>query len=335
MTVLCKLTSTPISVFNLFKRYGLFSKYEAGAGIVRLATTAIVAWVHPTLEAFALVILIVQLAAQIGQFIVAGHVLKAEGVPVSFRWALSWERSKLDRSFRKKFLLSAFQSSLSGTVRIVSFHGVMLGVGAVLGSVAAAHYKVVQTLGAVLVRLANPIVHSTYPEFVTASRKKQFGQVHKLIHTLDRLLAILAAIATAAFYISGEWMLRTFFGQEFLVVFWPMLAFLVLSFWGLSNATVIPRLWAVERHKDVLWMQLFASSAHILALALFGAAFELPGVVASFAVYHAVYRGLGVFFLNRQEKASFSHKNTVTQTVSEERATSQPMNQTSPNNEAA
>jgi len=236
----------------------------------------------------------------------AWRVLVAEGIPVSLRWVFHPAPTDLDRAFRRSFLLSTLQSSLSGTLTLVSTHLVTLLVGATLGAIAAAQYRVIQMVGNVLTRLTGPLIHSTYPEFVAASRRREFAAVRRLIRAIDRVVIGLAALAAVAFLVVGDMAIRICFGVEFVPVYWPMLGFLVLSFWGISNRTVVPRLWAIDGHRMALVVQSIAAVAHLASLALLGWGFGIPGVVGSFFVFHVFFRVLGSACLRSGERMAMA-----------------------------
>ena len=123
----------------------------------------------------------------------------------------------------------------------------------------------------------------------------------------------LAVFAFLAFLAIGQPAIVALFGAEFTPVFWPALAFLLLTFWGLGNTTVIPRLWAMDGHRHALVLQAIASFAHVAALIPLAMHFGLPGVVGSYTVYHVVFRGIGAIVLRHKtreaELAQFSDAN--------------------------
>jgi O-antigen/teichoic acid export membrane protein len=302
LTELCRVSSTPISVFNLFGRYGTFSRHAASTGVLRLALFVTVATLHPTLEGFAVAGCLAAVAAQLVQLALARRILIEEKVPLSLPALVHPRPTRLDPALRRSFLLSTIQSSLSGTLTLVSTHLVTLAVGLLLGTVAAAQFRVIQMVGNVLTRLTRPVVQSTYPEFVAASRRADFVATRKLIRAIDRAVLGLAALAAGGFLVVGRAAIGVCFGPDFAPIFWPLLAFLLAAFWGVSNRTIVPRLWAVDGHRAALAAQAVAATVHLAALTAGGWLFGIPGVVASFFLFHAVFRHLGTRLLRDREQ---------------------------------
>ncbi len=299
LTVLLKLSSTPIAVFHLFDRRAVLARLMAVSACVRLGAVALAAAVAPTLVALTLATLAAAVFSQLIQLVCARSILAERGIPVSLRSVLRPGRSRLPASLRRRLVGSTVHSSMTGTLRTVSTHLVTILVGAVLGTVAVTQYRIIHTLGQMIARLTGPLIPIALPEFVSAIRRGRFATVRRITRAINRAILLLTIAASLAFWLAGEWMLGTFFGAEFTTLFWPMLAFFVLTLMGLCNTILIPLLWALDRHRQALLLQAAASAVHLGSLLLLAPTAGIPGVVLSYLVYQLALLGLGRFLLAR------------------------------------
>ena len=216
--------STPTGILRLHDRYAQAAAADSTTSIVRIACSALAAFLAPTIPAFLLAWAAGELATAAVYWRFA---LRLE--PLSVR-TISLRRLPAAEKGAWGFVLG---TGLSGMLLIASRQLIVLLVGALGGAAMAAIYRVAAQLGEGLLKLAQALVRATYPELV-----RDPGQAWHIAARIGKIALFTGVAAVVLAATAGHWLIVAIAGGEYAAAYAPMIVLSAAAAIELAGATL-------------------------------------------------------------------------------------------------
>ena len=205
---LLSIRSTPTGLLRLRFKYALATAADAVQPIVRAVGAVLAFFFMPTVTGFVLAWALSEIAVAAAYWIIAA---REEGIDFS---RISLNIIPRDHADAWRFVVS---TNLSGSLSVGSKQVMILLVGAIGGEAFAGGFRVASQLGQALVQLAQTVSKAIYPELIHAK-----DAAHAMARRMANIALIGGILAVAITVLFGRWALQTIAGEEFGVVYWPM-----------------------------------------------------------------------------------------------------------------
>ena len=284
--------ATGVGLLRLFDRFRYLAAEQAVSSFVRMIGCAICALAHAPIQYFLLAWAAGAFASFFYIAAVAVRDLRARGLLTGFR---PWGPTSRGLPGVWRFALS---TNFSGTLEVGFTHVLTMAVGAILGPVQAAYWRIGKQVADGMAKPARLMVPALYPEL--AKLRAAGGQ-----RAMTRLAIQIALIGGAAAgvllmvsLLAGRWILETVMGQAFGaaadVMNWQVAAAAI----GVMTLPLEPMLVSMRAAGAALIVRLVVVIAYFAALFPLIRTFGLAGAGAAL-VASALALGLGMYFMAR------------------------------------
>jgi O-antigen/teichoic acid export membrane protein len=284
--------ATGIGLLRLFDRFRYLAAEQAISSFVRMVGCAICALTHAPIQYF----LLAWAAGTFASFFyIAGVALQdltRRGLLKDFSL---WGPTSRGLPGVWRFALS---TNVSGTLEVGFTHVLTIAVGAILGPVQAAYWRIGKQVADGMAKPARLMVPALYPEL--AKLRAAGGQ--KAMTRLAIQIALIGGAAAGVLLlvslVAGRWILETVMGQAFGaaagVMNWQVAAAAI----GVMTLPLEPMLVSMRAAGAALMVRLVVVIAYFAALIPLIRTFGLAGAGAAL-VASALALGLGMYFMAR------------------------------------
>jgi len=133
----------------------------------------------------------------------------------------------------KEIALYTLSTNLSGTVKMVATESEPLLVGYFLDQQAVGLYKLALSIVNPLMMPITPFISTTFPEMTRSVVSKAWGQLRNLLKRVTLISAGWTGLVMLVMLIAGKWLIRLFYGSEFVPAY-PVTMLLLVGF-GFAN----------------------------------------------------------------------------------------------------
>ena len=218
---LLTIRSTPLGILRLRDRFSLGAVADGVLPVVRFLGAILVAFVHPTVQAF----LAVWGAAEVLTAIAYWWFVARDGDLALMRTSRGARRLPYEYPGIVRYALS---TNASATLGLSSKQVPLLIVGAAAGVAAAGAFRLAAQLAQALVKLSQMVSRAAFPEMVRMVRDTEAAALRRLLIRLFLASAAAAAIIMVVVLVAGKSVLSLVGGRDFRGA-WPLLLWLALA----------------------------------------------------------------------------------------------------------
>lgn len=206
---LLAVRSTPTGILRLNNRYAQAAAADSVTSVVRLLGAGVAVLFAPAIVSFIAVWAIAEIATAAAYWGYARQHRLFDPGRISLRrlpgreeraWSFVWG------------------TGLSGMLLVASRQILVLLVGALGGAALAGIYRVAAQLGEGLLKLAQALLRATYPELV-----RDPEAARHIAARIGRIAAFTGVIVILLAAISGQWLILTIAGLEYMPAYGPMI----------------------------------------------------------------------------------------------------------------
>lgn len=160
----------------------------------------------------------------------------------------------------------------------LSFQGVTLLVGAMLGPVAVAVFSTYRTLARTAVQVTAMFSHSLWPEFSRLFGQGSLAELRQLAGRSGWLSAAQVLVLCGALYLASPWLLEAWTHGK--IAFDPTVMGLLIAYAAVSGLWHVPRvlLMSTNQHGALAWWSMLAGAACVTLTAWLAPRVGLSGV---------------------------------------------------------
>ncbi|MCE7995879.1 MAG: hypothetical protein HEP71_28125 [Roseivirga sp.] len=280
--LLFKINGPSIAVFRIFNEFKFLSYTKLASSALKLILYLWIAAYSSSLFNFILALTFVGFVEQFLLFIFSRTVLKSLTVPLSFKFI---SPASIFRD--KPFVKYLFITNLHVSVKVIIKHLDIIVISYVLGDAGAGLLKIVKNFGIVFKQLIDPLFQVLFP-FIASStddRKKVIGIMVKPM----KYLGLFCAVFTGLFVILGQFTIDLFFGEEYLVVFWPTVVFLLAASIEVITISFHPTLLSYNKPGLSLKILSLTSVAYFGAILGLAPSLGVMGVSISYLIFYIAW----------------------------------------------
>jgi O-antigen/teichoic acid export membrane protein len=224
---------------------------------------------------------------------------------------LKWGTRLADRAEIRSIVKPALSFMAFPLANALSFQGVTLLVGALLGPVAVALFNTYRTIARVAVQVTAIFSHALWPEFSRLFGQGAMATLNGLFRRTSLLGAAQALLLSLVLYFLSPWMLRVW--THGAIEFVPSMMLMMMLYAAVSGIWHIPRvlLMATNQHMALASWSILAGLLLVGLSWLMGSEFRLNGIGAAMLVSE-----LSIAIVCTCLAYSAVNDNTRTQTVS-------------------
>lgn len=252
VSLLFMVTATPDGLLRLLDRFDLLSMEENIEAGIRLAGSLLLFAIGGSLQDFLLVWLLSVMGSGCGCAILAWREVRRRGL-----WqpgADACTPGKLTEVFGGlwKFV---WVTNATSSLNLLTNHVAVLSVGAMIGPVEAALFRVARQVAEALAKPVKMMTMVIYPEF---ARLAADGSVATLRAVTRRALVISCAVSAGCFVVlalGGPWLLALIGGHETAGAYHVMVLLGGAALIGTATFTLEPTLVSLDRPAMALWVR--------------------------------------------------------------------------------
>lgn len=173
----------------------------------------------------------VLVAYMLGKILYAGLISAYALLEAHRQWGRGWWRARLSllKDQRRDLARFAISTNLSASINLVNKDSELLWVSALRTPVEAGYYKLALALANIALLPVAPLPQATYPELSRESAQGNWDNVRYVLRQGSRLGFLYTSMVVAGLIFLGNWVIRTFYGAEFLPAY-PALIIMLFGF---------------------------------------------------------------------------------------------------------
>lgn len=287
LTILSHVSGTPLAVLRLAGRFDLLAWQEVFAAAIKLMGVCIAWLAGAQLGGFLAAWAIADVVGRFLLVVLALREISVQGV------RLSGLRSSLSVVQRfGGFWSFLWTTNIHSSVKLAIKECDVLVVGWILGPAGAGYYRIIKQAGSVVGKPMALMSQVAFPDLAKAAHDGRIDSLKTMLVRATALSAAAGVVVFGVFLWTGAWLIEAVLGSPYLVIFEPMLIFLVGVTIAMGSFCFHPTLLALGRPKSSLQILLMSSLVHILLLFPLVSAIGLLGAAAAYVVFYAVWATL-------------------------------------------
>jgi len=160
----------------------------------------------------------------------AGYAFWRAGRTLGAGW---WRASFSLLPPRREFLRFALSTNLSGTVTMLTRDSESIWLSSLLGPLTAGYFKTARAVINLVTLPITPFINAAYPAINRSVAEKAWARLLDLLKKLTLISAAWTGAVSVALLFGGQWLITTFYGQNFSPAF-PAMMILLVGF-GFAN----------------------------------------------------------------------------------------------------
>ena len=170
---------------------------------------------------------------------IAGKVVGASGLTwlawqeARRQWGAGWRRASLGslRPQARELAHFAVSTNLSASLNLVNKDSELLWVSFLRTPLETGYYRLALSLANLIQMPVSPLPQATYPELAREVARKDWRSVGYILRQGSRMAGIYSLVALFALVLGGRWIIRFFYGSDYLPAF-PALLILLIGFFA-------------------------------------------------------------------------------------------------------
>jgi O-antigen/teichoic acid export membrane protein len=170
---------------------------------------------------------------------IAGKVVGASGLTwlawqeARRQWGAGWRRASLGslRPQARELAHFAVSTNLSASLNLVNKDSELLWVSFLRTPLETGYYRLALSLANLIQMPVSPLPQATYPELAREVARRDWRSVGYILRQGSRTAGIYSLVALFALVLGGRWIIRFFYGSDYLPAF-PALLILLIGFFA-------------------------------------------------------------------------------------------------------
>ncbi len=190
-------------------------------------------------------------------------------------------------------------SSLTGSFDIVFKQADVLVVSTFFGPHFAGIFKMIKTIGGLVLQLVNPIFLSIYP--VISEKKNNITELRRFINKSILYLLVIAILGLVAFYFSHKYIIELFFNEEYLKYSNYLLLYIVPIIISGVFTAVHPAFNLLGYHKLTLYLLILTSIFYLFMVYILKDFFGFESMLYMLIVHSIIIVGYKYYKIQKHK----------------------------------
>ncbi len=257
--ILFSIEGTVTGYFRSIDRYNIFIYVEGFTSILKFLTIYYVSLFFPSLENFIITFVVIALLKSL-----LLNLFFIKSIGLKFYKEIFYSSTNYVKNRFKDIREFSIFSSLTGSFDVVFKQADVLVVSTFFGSHFAGIFKMIKTIGGLVLQLVNPIFLSIYP--IVSEKKKNILELKQFINKSIVYLSMIALAGLIVFYISHKYIVELFFSKEYLQYSNYLLLYIVPIIISGVFTAVHPAFNLLGYHKLTLYLLISTSIFYIFMI---------------------------------------------------------------------
>jgi O-antigen/teichoic acid export membrane protein len=193
------------------------------------------------------------------------------------------------------FRAFVFVGKVDSAARLVSRYADMFLLGLLSTIDQVGLYRISVQVASMVGRLSDPLTQAVFPQFARLAAQGRLADLRRKSLRMLVAASAAAAIALLAFWLGGDWGIRTVFGTEFASATTTTAVYLVAVAIAIATLPVVPTLQALGQMRACMSAQLVATAVYLVALVPAVSKWGAVGAAGSYVLYYSAWVvGIGV-----------------------------------------